>query len=173
MDNLNAENTNFQISRQVSEKFEFYFIALVFTVLGLTIQTSYFSKNYYQVFFEFSAWVSLLLSGLAGLSRLEWVPVAYIHYGKVGDTKKELNMINEGLQGRTILKSLGEEWSRDDLAKEKIKLEEHIDKHNKKAKTINKRCQVKYTIHKWGFVIGVISVGISRGIIGITKILIP
>ncbi len=47
MANPNIENTNFQISRQISEKFEFYFIALVFTVLGLTIQTSSFSKNYY------------------------------------------------------------------------------------------------------------------------------
>ncbi len=105
--------------------------------------------------------------------RLEWVPVEYRHYGEIVDTEQKLNMVKNGLQGRPILKSTGEEWNQADLTKEKLKLEESIGKHNEKAKKISKRGQIKYIIHKWGFIIGVISLGISRGIIGITKILIP
>jgi hypothetical protein len=170
MGNQNIENTNFQIARQISDKFEFYFIALVFTVLGLTIQTSSFCKNNYQTFFEFFAWISLLLSGLAGLSRLEWVPVEYRHYGKIADTESKLNMIESGLQGRPILKSIGEEWDQGDLKNEEQKLKTYIGKHKERAKEISKRGQIKYKIHKWGFIIGVISIGISRGILGITKL---
>jgi hypothetical protein len=104
---------------------------------------------------------------------LERVTVEYRHYGEIVDTEQKLNMVKSGLQGRPILKSLEEEWNRDDLTKEKLKLEEYIKKHDEKARKISKWGQIKYMIHKWCFIIGIISLGASRGILGVTKILIP
>jgi len=61
---------NQEISIQTQQKFEFYFLALVFTVLGLSIQTSVFSSKL-QSAIEIAAWAFFLISGLAGLSRME------------------------------------------------------------------------------------------------------
>jgi len=171
MINSSSENENFRISRQITQKFEFYFLALVFTVLGLAIQTSSFSTYYCQYVFELFAWISLLLSGLAGLSRLEWATVAYRHYGEIANKEQELKTIKEGLTGRPILCSSGEQWTKEGLTKEKSNLEGYIGKHKERAITVERWIQIKYVIHKWGFVVGVISLGVARGILGIGKML--
>lgn len=64
-----------EIAQQSQEKFEFYLIGLVFTLLVLSIQTAKFGQSNLSNFFELSGWVSLAVSGLFGLSRLEYIPV--------------------------------------------------------------------------------------------------
>ena len=110
MDNVNTENENKAIARNLSHKFEYYLIALVFTILGLSIQTASFSGEYFQYILEFSAWFLLLISGLFGLWRLEYVPVAYREYGQQEIEERSLDAMNQGLQGRSIEKMNGEEW---------------------------------------------------------------
>jgi hypothetical protein len=55
-------------------KFNFYLVALTFTILGLAIQTASFGANLASDFFELIGWLSLLLAGIAGLQYLEWQP---------------------------------------------------------------------------------------------------
>jgi len=64
-----------EIAQQSQEKFEFYLVGLVFTLLALSIQTAKFGQSNLSDFFELSGWLSLAVSGLSGLWRLEYIPV--------------------------------------------------------------------------------------------------
>ena len=61
-----------EVSQQVHFKFEFYLVALTFTIAASAIQTGKFSGYSAIDFFEGAAWVTLVTSGLIGLWRLEY-----------------------------------------------------------------------------------------------------
>jgi hypothetical protein len=71
---------NIKIAQDTQSKLEFYAIALTFTVLGLSVQTSAFGRNLVADGLELLGWVSLLVSGMVGLSRVESMPHVYKLY---------------------------------------------------------------------------------------------
>ncbi|WP_125181561.1 hypothetical protein [Thiohalobacter thiocyanaticus] len=58
------------------EKFELYFVSLTFALLALVIQSADSSSGIVAGVAEIIGWVSLLISGLVQLYRLQLVPVA-------------------------------------------------------------------------------------------------
>jgi hypothetical protein len=76
-------------SRELQEKFELYLLALIFTILGLAIQTAKLGANRVVDVLEVLGWLSLVVSGLIGLSRLEWVPVAPKSGSQLQDIRNE------------------------------------------------------------------------------------
>ena len=162
MTDLRPENNNLAFARQTQHKFEFYFIALVFTILALSIQTSVMTSSNWQRFFEILSWICLLLSGLAGLSRLEWVAVAFRQYGVRQSHQKDAKKTDKGLAGTKILKKDGTPMSREELLTMKKKYIARIYLTTKEIRRIEKSLSLKYKIHKWGFVIGLCSLIISR-----------
>lgn len=166
----NTENKNLKISIEVAQKFEFYFLALVFTILGLSVQTSSFTKDYFQYLFEISALFSLLVSGLAGLSRIEWMPVVYRHYGCLQQDQRDLDLLSEGLKGKSIMKPSGEVWPVNELAEEKKELENSISKRKKESEKVDKWSLRKYKIHKWSFFLAIICLVVSRTLYNFTKL---
>ncbi len=152
---------NLEISIQTQQKVEFYFLALVFTVLGLSIQTSHFSTKI-QAVFEIGAWLSLLASGLAGLSRMEWIPVGYKSYS---DLKKEEFFISEAKIGRPLKDEGSDKLLSDVEAKERI---QHVENRVKERKHLMEEIEhhhkIKYFLHKWLFVAGLILLIASRAV---------
>jgi hypothetical protein len=68
---------NIEIAQRLQERFEAYWLGLIFTLLGASIQTAKFGVVPLADALELGAWVLLLVSGLAGLSRFEWLPEIY------------------------------------------------------------------------------------------------
>lgn len=171
MNGKNQENPNITIAREISQKFEFYFIALAFTILGLSVQTASVTKECGQYFFEFFAWGSLLISALAGLSKIEWSSVVYLLYGSLEIEGNHLKEINQDLlKGSHSINENGEEWTDDKLREVKNQSESKISKGKIRVDNIEKWSKVKYKIHKWAFVAGVSSLVISRIILNLNKI---
>lgn len=170
MKNQTPENQNYKIAIEISNKFEFYFIALVFTILGLSIQTSSLNKIFFQYIFELAAWGFLLTSGLAGLSRLEWMSIFYRHHGELQEEQRILDMLDQGTKGRPIFKSLGESWTLGALKEEKARVEERVTLRKREIEKVNKWTLWKYKIQKWSFVVGLIALIISRGIGGLNTL---
>lgn len=64
----------------LAEKFEYFFIGLIFTVLGASIQTATLTESLLVVIvLELISWLLFLVSGLVGINKLEWLPnVVYL-----------------------------------------------------------------------------------------------
>ena len=72
-----AVTANQEIGQRLQEKYDFYLVALTFTILGLAAQTANFGVFVGADLAELAAWVALLKSGLSGLARLERLPRIY------------------------------------------------------------------------------------------------
>jgi len=148
-------------SESVLEKFEFYFIGLTFTLLGASIQTASF-KGYscLSVYLELLGWVFFIISGLIGLSKLEWISVMI--YVKTRKSSLEevaqqlrINGANALNADSGQIEAIGETLSR---------LDTLIGSSGSKLEKIGERHKWKHEIQKYFFAIGLIAIAIARGI---------
>lgn len=158
----NKSDGNIELSIEISQKFEFYILALVFTILGLAIQTAPYERTWWGSAIEVIAWLVLLISGLSGLSRLEWMPVCYRHFGYLHQEKRSLQTFDQGLGGRPILNEKYREWSLEELQKAKEEVQNQILMRQGKLDRLERWSFLKYKIHKWSFVVGLLLLFISR-----------
>jgi hypothetical protein len=142
------------------QKFDFYLLALVFTVLGLSVQTSRFSSGV-QAFCEIAAWGALLISGLAGLSRMEWIPVSFAFHS---DQFREQALVRQAKQGRPFMDQSGRALSSTEIEEHMRKAQEDMSQRAKAMTRIEQRHAVKYLVHRGLFVAGLGLLIISRAI---------
>ena len=151
-----------QIAVRQQEKFEFYLVALVFTLLALSIQTSKFTGPIISQLLELAGWASLLVSGLSGLSYLEWLPVLRIQAVK----KEEMQVNADNLKHQ---KEQGVEQVHV-LQNDAVKpIDTRITEYNEvlvkldeQSTSLENKSGIKYFLFKWLFVIGVILTIFSR-----------
>jgi hypothetical protein len=150
------------IAQQSQEKFEFYLLSLVFTLLALAVQSATFGASLPKNAFELLAWMLFLISGLSGLYRLQWIPVARVSMANKRSLENEVKMKELQLQGQTELHVL--DSGRSQPIPERINNRQiGIDALEPKIKKIEARVQAAYEIHKYAFVLGLISVACARG----------
>jgi hypothetical protein len=89
--------TNTDIAIEMQGKFELYMLGLIFTVLGLSIQTAKFGNSTAADMLELLGWLSLFVSGVTGLLRGEWIPVLYRIGGKIESTERRIAEIEQAL----------------------------------------------------------------------------
>ena len=151
------------IAQQHQQKFEFYMVALVFTVLGLSIQTANENVSFFILAMELFAWAFFLISGLSGLSKLEWAPITMFdfHYRDIEISK--VNKLHEakahGHAYVTISETKNEEPIDERIQKQKIL----IERYDEKIVEVQKLGKLKYRIHKYAFAVGLILLIVSRG----------
>jgi hypothetical protein len=75
--NAGESMSNLKAAQDVHHKFEFYIVALAFTTAAFAMQTGEFTGLIPADVIEALAWSLLVLSGVIGLMRLEYLPVAY------------------------------------------------------------------------------------------------
>ncbi len=150
------------IAQQTQEKFHFYFLALIFTLLSAAIQTANFQRSTTEQALELAGWLGLLLAGLIGLWKLEWDSVIRIQLarrdeviGAITDLKKQI------LQGVTevLVISTGQMQSVNDRMKDH---EDVMSIQSVELEKLRKRDMFKYTATKYSFLIGMVSLMGSR-----------
>jgi len=155
--------TSEEYSQQLQEKFELYLLALVFTILGLAIQTAKFGQRDIADVFELIAWALLVISGIAGLSRLEWLPVAHKNHGALTNLNQEREDLSKiaaaGVQEYPI-------FGQDQPAP----IQQLIDDRNlaivereSLLKAFETSTIRKYAMHKWCFFVAIILLACARG----------
>ncbi len=156
--------TDGKVSPQgILEKFEFYFLGLTFTLLGASIQTATFEAAIpWSIYSELAGWLGLLISGLAGLSKVEWISALLL----VKNRRDNLSELNSQLnlllaQGhRTALNSgTGKTQTIDELLESVGK---NIQSYSEQLSGLSRWHGVKQHIQKWAFVIGLVLVAAAR-----------
>lgn len=147
-DNHRVEASNVQ-GIEIKIKFEFYLLALVFTVLALAVQTAKVPTRWCTDALEIFGWFSLLISGISGLLRLEKVPIAYFlsadakdlnrHYDQLIDGRLDSAWVSESLMGR-------------------------IEKKQQQIRDVGEKIKSLYGWHKWLFVVGIVSITLARAL---------
>jgi len=143
------------LSIQTQEKFEFYLLSLVFTLLAASIQTAKFGTSMFADLMELLGWICLLVAGLAGLLRMEIVPLARANHARQVEAERDIERIRSEPQIQS-----GEQRVRlDDVLRDKQKYVAEL-----KAVVKKQEAQLfpRYRIHKWAFFGGVTAVAIAR-----------
>lgn len=167
-----------EISIEIQQKFEFYFIALIFTILGLTVQSATFTMRYYQFWFEMGAWLCLFTSSIFGLLRIEKLYKPWEIMSSMRIKKDILESINDNLKEEPIAVKDVREYT-DNFITKKVLNEMKIKHEGERyllaieQDKINKEHKLQYKIMKGTFVLGIVSLVISRFLLNLSKMFHP
>jgi hypothetical protein len=96
---------NFAAGQASQQQFMQYAIALTFTVLGFSIQTSRFGLSRVADGLEILAWILLFISGIRGLLRWERIPYIFQLYGHQSSSDATVAEIERArTEGKTHVK---------------------------------------------------------------------
>lgn len=155
--------TDRKISIEQQSRFQFYLVALTFTVLGLAIQTAPPEGPVVALCAEIIGWIVLLASGLAGLSHLEWSPTTRVSMANRDDLFNKLQELRKAAQDGQKLVLIIETGEQVPI-QERIKdYESYVETLDQYLAVLDRKASIKYQILKWCFVIGVVALGVSRG----------
>src|SRR3989338_10113123 len=84
-----------ETAKEIHSKFEFYLVALTFTIFAFVLQTGELHGYGMFDFLEGASWIALSGSGLLGLWRLEYFPPIYrANWNRVSNAVPEPNASN-------------------------------------------------------------------------------
>lgn len=154
-------NASRDYSRDLQEKFETYLIGLVFTLLAAAVQTAKFGANSVADMCELASWLFLLISGLAGMWRLEWLPLAHLAHGVQQDAQGAIEQLEQHAAGGIRMVNFeGREVAVDDAL---VALRERVSFREREKADITESTRRRYNAHKWAFVSGVALMLFARG----------
>ncbi|MYA33278.1 MAG: hypothetical protein F4164_06365 [Gemmatimonadales bacterium] len=157
---MTSPEPNIHAAQRFQEKFEFYLVALTFTLLGLAAQTAAFGDLVVADLTELGAWGALLVSGLTGLARLEGIP----HVFKLASMRSERLEVITSLRshpGGGEVEFLNETLSHQEaLAKQ----EANVDQITEALESRDADLGGKARMQRRAFAIGVIMLVVARGL---------
>jgi len=158
-----AVDKNLEIAQQIQQKFEFFQVGLIFGVIALSVQTADLNCPALCSIGEILAWLTLLIAGLFGMSRLEWTPSVY---GLVAQRNRLENNINHfkelKLKNHSQVNVLetGEIKSLDSQIKE---YEANQVTVKKRLSKLRKSVSMKHYATRWLMIAGFLLLFMSRG----------
>lgn len=159
--------SNAEIAVQLQAKFEIYFLGLIFTILGLSIQTARFGSSDLADGFELSGWVFLLISALTGILRGEWTPVMFQIFDKKASTERQIDgfeaQLARGLDVPVTFVNENGQEERVGGAIAVTRLKSRLRSLEEQQRNAEKRLRFLYRLMKWPFFAAVVSLVIARG----------
>lgn len=151
-----------EIAQKQQEKFDFYLVSLVFTLLALSIQTATFGASNIADFCELIGWALLLISGIAGLSRLEYLPIEREKHALREEYRDQaINMQQIGQSGQNEI-FVVENDAMESVAEKTRQLQNAVKTLTPVLSDLEKNGLIKYQIHKYCFVVALLCLLLAR-----------
>jgi hypothetical protein len=159
------DDPNETLAHRIQEKFDFYFLALTFTILWLSLQTSKFGQGVASDLAELIGWLALLTSGISGLSRIEWLPGIFHAFSYRTDREE----VARGLRQKASLGPQDEvavKGQQQRLPVQSVisKLEDNIANVDNFITKLQGRSLVKYRVQKVSFLLGLVALVTARAL---------
>ena len=156
-----AADPNAQNASDLQQKFELYFLGLIFTILGFALQTSPRTAHISVAITELIAWAFLIACGIIGMHRLIWASVTMYTYSEINTLKSTRAQI-QGLNvaGGILTDPAGKPI---DISSTLEDLNESIDKLEGRSYKQNKRSILLFNTQLMIFVAALILLFYSRG----------
>ena len=163
--------SNIEYSRSLQEKFEYYLIALNFTLLALSVQTAEFSTEKPQVICELAGWVILFLAGVVGLVRLGWQPVAHKNFAIINMRETNIEKLRAAqLSGSKEVVLQDSNYESVPIGEFIEKAERSFNKNKPRVKALEDKLKKQYQWHKYLFLAGVVLIMASRAYLPLVDI---
>jgi hypothetical protein len=172
MSKADAANENIQIGQRIQERFEFFMIGLAFAVVALAVQTAEFSGPVLSRIAELIGWLAFLISGLAGLWRIEWTPSLYKLYFEKMAAQHRIEQLREVTLRQGNKKIY--EVSTDSMVEPSTLVKnqnEWIDKIDAKIEPLENTIGKRYTVMRTALLIGFVALILSRSLAPVIEII--
>jgi hypothetical protein len=160
-DSASLQNT--LASMRAREKLDLYQIGLIFTLLGLSVQTATFGRPIVADILELTGWIALLLAGLVGLWRAERIPEVY---RMAGEQAALMEFVSDAEERRAH----GDKTVHLTDTQTVVPIDAYIAKGRQSIKVMEegikpekKRTVIAYRVMKAAFVTGILAMIGSRG----------
>jgi hypothetical protein len=152
----------FSVAQKLQGQFRFYVVSLIFTLLAVSVQTAKLGHSHFEDVIEIFGWVSLFLSGLAGLWYIELEPIIREQMAHESGFSRQLNDAKKAkLHGVTEIYVLdsGENQAIDTRI---ANLEESISKLRVSFKQLENKNYSRYDFARITFIVGLTLLLVSR-----------
>nr|WP_320010111.1 hypothetical protein [uncultured Desulfobulbus sp.] len=161
--------SNTQVGQRIQEKFRFYTLSLIFTLLGLAVQTAKFGTSMHADLIELGSWGFLLISAFTLMSHIEWSPQLYRLFDLQSDLKSDQQNLKKALSsGSPVIDKYQHPINPDNYLQI---LEKRLSIIDNQIGKIDTGSQWKHKIHKASFLLGLMFLITSRAYSPITSII--
>jgi len=154
----------YKVAHETQEKFQFYALALIFTLLAAAIQSASLQRSKLEIVFELLGWVGLLVAGVSGLWKVEWAAPIRIQMQRREELQKRTDELKQlQLQGteQVFVHETGQMQHINDRIRSYLETIRTIDGQCAK---LEKADAVKYSVAKYAFVFGLLALMASRSV---------
>lgn len=150
-------------AHEILAKFEFYFVALIFTILGLALQTADMAGlPVVIVIIEIVGLALLVIAGSVGLSKIKWLASTVMMRNRrevVSDLERQIHISQA--EGQTHVLDSGS-GRRIPIQEMLGTLKNSEEEANKSLFRLGRRHEVKEHIQWWGFVAAIVLIALSK-----------
>jgi hypothetical protein len=156
----------------VLEKYEFYFLGLTFTLLGASIQTANLTAHSsISIVAEIVGWLSLVTSGLVGLSKIEYLPVLIHLRNRKSEFEKYKSTLEQARTSGATEVRVAETGDVVTVGEVLLKIENNVSQYTSQLGTVGKWHEAKHITQKWSFVAGLLFVAVARAYDAVSHII--
>lgn len=162
-------DTHTATAQRIQEKYDFFFVAVTFTILGLAIETADFGIGQLNDAAEIGSWGFLLIGALAGMSRVELAARTHHLYALIDAHRTFLSPLQEALgRGADVRLRTAEAGETADPNAVVAKGLDAVKAMQAKASTANRGAMIRYYIAHVSFLVGVVLLGTARAANGLS-----
>ncbi len=156
-------STETELAHHTQEKFHFYVLGLIFTLLAASVQTAEFGSSHVATALELLGWVSLLISGIALMWRVEWDSPIRMLMQKISEAEREEAQLIQ-LQLRGVPQVQTTSGAMIDVATRLAEIGPKLISAKERMARLDRLENWKYLTARSAFLTGLVALVVARGL---------